>query len=104
MEISIAILIAINLSNLGGEGDKRENCKKLTPNLERTPIGEVDRRRGGEDKAHDRTGGEGESLIAPTARGDKGNSNKGGEGNQRGNRQKSTSNPERTSIGAGGRK
>jgi hypothetical protein len=88
-------------SNKRGEGDKRGNHEKLTPNLEGTPIGEVDRRRGGEDKANDCTGGEGESLLAPTAHGDKDNSNKGGEGDQRGNRHKSTSNPEGTSIGAG---
>jgi hypothetical protein len=74
------------------------------PNLEGTPIDEVDRGRGGEDKATDCTGGEGKSSTTPPACGDKGNSNKGGEGNQKGNRQKSTSNPERTSIGAGGRK
>jgi hypothetical protein len=91
-------------SNKRGEGDKRGNREKSTPNLEGTPIDEVDRRRGGEDKASDCTGGEGESLLAPTAHGDKDNSNKGGEGDQRGNRQKSTSNLERTSIGAGGRK
>ena len=33
-------------SNKGGEGDKRGNREKSTPNLEGTPIGEVDRRRG----------------------------------------------------------
>jgi hypothetical protein len=91
-------------SNKEGERDKRGNHEKSTPNLEGTPIDEVNRRRGGENKATDRTGGEGESLIAPTAHEAKGNSNKGGEGNQRGDRQKSTSNPEGTLIGAGGRK
>ncbi len=43
-------------------------------------------------------------MLAPTAHGDKDNSNKGGEGDQRRNQQKSTSNPEGTSIDAGGRR
>ena len=90
-------------SNKEGEGDQRGIREKLTPNLEGTPIGEVDRRRGGEDKTNNCTRGEGESLLAPTAHGYKDNSNKGGEGNQRRTRKKSTSNLEGNPIDAGGR-
>ncbi len=59
------------------------------PNLEGTPIDAIGRRRGGEDKANDRTRGEGEHLLETTADGYKAKSNKGGECNQRGNREKS---------------
>ena len=60
------------------------------PNLEGTPIDAVGRRRGGEDKANNRTRGEGERLLKPTADRYKAKSTKGGEGNQRGNHEKST--------------
>ena len=63
--------------------------KKYMLNLEGTPIDAVGRRRGGEDKANDRTGGEGERSLEPTADGYKAKSNKGGEGDQSGNREKS---------------
>ena len=74
------------------------------PNLEGTPIDAVGRRRGEEGKANDRTRGEGESSLAPTAHGYKDKSNKGGEGDQRGNRKKSKSNLEGTPIDAAGRR
>ncbi len=90
--------------NKGGEGDKKRNRKEVDAKPGGTPIGEVDRRRGGEETASNRTGGEGESSLAPTAHRYKDNSNKEGEGNQRRNRQKSTSNPEGTLIDAGGRR
>ena len=60
------------------------------PNQEGTPIEAVGRRWGGEDKANNRTRGEGERSLEPTAHGYKAKSTKGGEGNQRGNREKST--------------
>ena len=90
-------------SNKGGKSDQRGNRKKSMLNLEGTPIGEVKRRREGEDEANDCTSGEGESLLARTAHGYKDNSNKGGDGNQRGNCKTSTSNLEGTPIDAGGR-
>ena len=77
-------------SNKGGEGDQRGNRKKFMPNLEGTPIDTVGRRRGGEDKANDHTREERERSLEPTAHGCKAKSNKGGEGDQRGNREKST--------------
>ena len=91
-------------SNKGGEGDQRGNRKKFTPNLEGTPIDTVGRRRGEEDKANDPTRGDGESLLVPTAHRYKDNSNKGGEGDQRGNREKSTPNLEGTPIDEVGRR
>jgi hypothetical protein len=90
-------------SNKKGEGDRRGNREESMPNLEGTSVDAVDIGGGGEDMATDCTGGEGKRSTVPTTRRDKGDSNKGRDGNQKGNQQKATSNPERSLIGAGGR-
>ena len=59
-------------------------------NLEGTPIDAGGRRRGGVDKANNSTRGKCEHSFENTAHGCKAKSNKGGEGDQRGNREKST--------------
>jgi hypothetical protein len=74
----------------GLEGYFGAGTRVPLPNLEGIPIDAVGRRRGGEDKANDRTRGEGERSLDAMANGYKAKSTKGGEGDQRGNREKST--------------
>ncbi len=68
------------------------------PNREGTPIDAVGKRRGEEDKPNIRTRGEGGCTLKLTAHGYRDKSYTGGEGDQRGNREKSMQNLEGTPV------
>jgi hypothetical protein len=83
----------------GLEGYFGTGTRVSPPNREGTPIDAVGKRRGEENKTKVCTRGEGRRSLELTAHGYRDKSNKGGEGDQKGNRKKSTPNLEWTPIG-----
>ena len=83
----------------GLEGYFGTGARVPPPNREGTPIDAVGKRRGEEDRTNVCTAGEGGRTPDLTEQGHRDNSNKGEEGDKRGNRKKSTPNLEGTPIG-----